>query len=232
MIRPLAFLAALLVATTAAAPAATVTHITVTGEGTVAVMPDQATVRAAIETTADRAQDAVSQTNATYNHAVDAVVALGIARGDVTLAYYNLNYNPRPVVATGESVPPGRYGYTVTRTFDVKVGDVNKAGAVVDALTKAGVTNIESVAFSAANPAHARSEATAKAMADARATAQDAARAASLHITGVSRITYGGGPVVQPMMRVMAAQAPVPTVFDQGSINVSVTLTVVFLATP
>ncbi len=234
MTKPLALLVTLLVITTVAAHAATVTHITVTGDGSIAVTPDQAAVRAAIENTAESAQDAVSQTNATYTRAVSAVVAVGVARSDITVAYYTFNYNPRPTVNAGENIPPGRYGYTVTRAFDVKVRDVNKAGAVVDALTKAGVTNVESVAFTTSNPSHARSVATTKAMADARAKAQDAARAAGLHITGIGRITYGGAPTVQPLMRAvaMSAQAPEPTVFDQGNVNVSVTLTVVFLAQP
>ncbi len=232
MTKPLALLVMLLLLGTGVAPAATITHITVTGDGSVAVTPDQAAVRAAIEETAERAQDAVAATNATYTRAVDAVVALGVARSDITLAYYNFNYNPRPAPVAGENVAPGRYGYTVTRTFDVKVRDVNKAGAVVDALTKSGVTNIESLAFTTSDPSHARSQATARAMADARAKAQDAARAAGLHLTGIGRITYGGAPIIQPMMRTMAAQAPAPTVFDQGSVNVNVTLTVVFLAAP
>ena len=72
---------------------------------------------------------------------------LGVARSDITLAYYNFNYNPRPTVNAGEVAPTGRFGYFVTRSFDVKVRNVNNAGAVVDALTSAGVTNIESVAF-------------------------------------------------------------------------------------
>jgi uncharacterized protein len=232
--KPLALFAITLVISMTAAQAATVTQITVPGEGTVAVVPDQGAVRASIENTADSAQDAVSQTNATYARAVDALVASGVARSDVALAYYNLNYNPRPAVNPGENIPPGRYGYTVTRAFDVKVRDVNKAGSVVDTLTKAGVTNIDGVTFTASDPSHARSEATAKAMADARAKAQDAARAAGLHITGIRRITYGGAPVIQPMMRAvaMSAQAPTPTVFDQGSVTVTVNLTVVFLAQP
>jgi uncharacterized protein len=232
MTKSLAFFAALLTATASAAPAATVTRITVTGEGSVAVMPDQATVRAAIDSTADAAQEAVSQSNATYNRVVDAVAATGVARSDITLAFYNFSYNPRPIVAPGENIPPGRYGYIVTRAFDVKVRDVNKAGTVVDALTRAGVTNIESVTFTTADPSHARGQATAKAVADARTKAQEVARAAGLHVTGISRISYGGTPVVQPMMRAVALSAPVPTTFDQGNVNVNVNLTVIFLAQP
>lgn len=231
-IRSLAFLTTLLLLAATPAQAATVTRITVAGEGTVAVMPDQASVRAAVENTADTAEAAVSQTNVTYARAVDAVVALGIARNDITLAYYNFNYNPRPVVSAGENLPPGRYGYIVTRGFDVKVRDVNKAGAVVDALTKAGVTNVENVAFTAADPSHARSQATAKAMADARTKAQEIAHAAGLHITGISRISYGTGSVIQPLMRAAVMSAPAPTTFDQGSVTVNEMLTVVFLAQP
>ncbi|HEX8806474.1 MAG TPA: SIMPL domain-containing protein, partial [Candidatus Aquilonibacter sp.] len=115
MTRSLAFLAMLLIATAVASPAATATHITVTGDGTIAVTPDQATVRAAIDSSAEAAQDAVSQSNATYNRVVDAAIAAGVARSDVTLAFYTFNYNPRPVVGPGENIPPGRYGYVVTR---------------------------------------------------------------------------------------------------------------------
>jgi uncharacterized protein len=234
MMKPLALFAALVLLVTAVAPAATVTHITVAGEGMVAVTPDQATIRASIESNADRAEDAVSQSNATYARVVDATVRAGVARSDVTLAFYSFFYNPRPTVSPGENIPPGRYGYTVTRSFDVKVRDVNKVGSVVDALTQAGVTNVESVTFTAADPSRARSAATAKAMADARAKAQDVAHAAGLHITGIGSITYGGAPVVQPLVRAvpMAAQINAPTVFDQGSVNVTVNLTVDFLAAP
>jgi len=229
--RPLALLATLFIAATAAAQSATLTQITVTGEGSVAVTPDQATVRASIETTAERAQDAVSQSNTTYAGVVRAVLASGVARSDITLAYYNLTYNPRPQPVPNEPAPVGRFGYTVTRTFDVKVRDLNKTGTVVDALSTAGVTNVESVTFTASNTAHARTEATTKAMADARAKAQDAARAAGLHISGVKRITLGGAAMVQPLMRA-ATMAAAPTVFDQGSVNVNASLTVVFLAQP
>ncbi|HTC29530.1 MAG TPA: SIMPL domain-containing protein [Candidatus Acidoferrum sp.] len=233
MMKTLALVAMLLVATIAAAPAATTTHITVSGEGTVAVMPDQATVRGSVVTNADSAENAVSQNNTIYAHLVDAAVAAGVARDDITLAYYNINYIPRPRPAPGEVAPSGQFGYIVSRSFDVKVRSVAKAGTVVDALTKAGVTNVESVSFGVADSSRARSTATAKAMADAREKAGEIARAAGLHIVGIEEISNGGAVrFPAPMMKTMAVNEAAPTVFDAGNVNVTADLTVVFLAQP
>jgi uncharacterized protein len=233
MTRTLAFFALLLTATTTAAPAATVTHIIADGHATVAVMPDEATIRATIQTNADRAEDATAQNNTTYTHITDAAVKSGVGRSDITLAYYNVAYNPKPSPRPGELAPSGTFGYVVTRAFDVKVSNVTKAGNVVDALVGAGVTSVDNVSFDASNPAHARSEAIAKALAAARSKAEDAARAAGLHIVGIAEINFGGGAIVQPrMMAVSAMRVEAPTTFDSGNVNVNADLTVVFLAEP
>ncbi|HTV93669.1 MAG TPA: SIMPL domain-containing protein [Verrucomicrobiae bacterium] len=230
----LALLAIILATTMSAAQAATVTHISVSGEGTVALVPDEATVRASVVTNADSAESAVSQNNTIYAHLVDAAVATGVARDDMTLAYYNISYNPRPKVAPGEVAPTGQFGYVVSRSFDVKVRSVAKTGAVVDALTKAGVTNVENVSFGVADSSHALGLATSRAMADARSKADEIARAAGLHIIGIEQIASGGAirtPV--PMMKTMAMSVPAaPTVFDSGNVNVVADLAVVFLAQP
>jgi uncharacterized protein len=237
MNRTLALLTVLLISTFASAAAATVTHITATGEGTVAVAPDQATIRASIVTNADRADDAVSQNNTIYARIVTATQAQGVARNDVTLADYNLNFNPRPspMPSDGGFAASQRYGYIVTRAFDIKVRAIAKAGAVVDAITKAGVTNVDGVSFGASDPSHARAQATAKAFADARSKADEVAKAAGLHITGIGRIEFAGTAPVVPMMRMsaMSAAAPAaPTILDAGNVSVSASLTVVFLASP
>jgi uncharacterized protein YggE len=237
MKKTLVLLAILLISTPLATLAATVTHITVSGEGTVTVVPDEASIRATIVTSADRADDAVSQNNATYARIVAATQAQGIARSDVMLTDYNLNFNPRPspMPSDGGFAASQRYGYIVSRSFDIKVRAVSKAGGVVDAITKAGVTNVESVSFGSSDPSRAQAQATAKAYTDARSKADEAAKAAGLHITGIGQIDFGGAAPIRPMMRMtaMAApSAPVPTVLDSGNVNVTATLTVVFLAAP
>jgi Protein of unknown function (DUF541) len=142
-----AFLVAVVVMT-AAAPAQTVapTEISVSGSGSVTLPPNVANVSASVTTNAANAGEAVGQNNAIYDRIVAALAKLGIARADVTLAAYNVNYNPRP---QGSPQPGETYGYTVARDFSVKVRDIAKAGSVVDACTGAGATSIGGVAFGA-----------------------------------------------------------------------------------
>jgi len=224
-------LAALAAVTSPAAVAAqtALTEITASGTASVTMPPDMATVDAGIETNSANANDAISQNNAKYERVVTALENLGIARSDITLAYYNVSYNPPPRVAqSGE-----RYGYTVSRNFTVKVAQIGKAGSVSDACTSAGATTINGVSFGLADSSAARSRATAKAVTEARANAETLAKAAGLRIISIKSIRLGGmePPAPIPMMRMAAAPSP-PTEFDQSNVNVSVTVSVVFLAQP
>jgi uncharacterized protein YggE len=211
-------------------PAGT-TAITVSGNGMVALPPDVATVNANVETNAPNASDAVGQNNVTYDRIVAALEKVGVAGSDITLAAYNVNYNPKPRI-----VPPNpdgeRYGYTVSRGFNVKVRDIGKAGRVADACTSSGATSIGGVSFGLADPSVPRAEATRKAVDDARANAEALAAAAHLHIVSIKSIDLGGGGVngPEPMMRMAAASAP--TQFDQSNVNVSISVSVTFLAQP
>jgi hypothetical protein len=231
------FLTLLVAFSLAAAPAlaadslAGKTKITVSGSGSVTLPPDMATVNASVETNAANANDAVAHNNATYDRIVGALEKVGIARSDVTLAYYNVNYNPKP-----QTMPPHpdgeRYGYTVSRGFNVKVRDIGKAGRVADACSSSGATAINGVNFGLADSSAAREAATKKAVDDARGNADALAAAAHLHIVAIKSIDLGGGGTVspQPMMRMAAASAP--TQFDQSNVSVSISVTVTFLAQP
>ncbi|MEO6836433.1 MAG: SIMPL domain-containing protein [Candidatus Tumulicola sp.] len=231
----LIFLVALSVATAPAVAAdqpAGTAAISVSGTGSVALPPDMATVSANVETTAANANEAVASNNARYDRIVAALEKVGIARGDVTLSYYSVNYNPKPQV-----MPPNpsgeRYGYTVSRGFDVKVRDIGKAGRVADACTSSGATSINGVNFGLADSSGPRAQAIKKAVDDARTTAAALAAAANLRIVSIKSIDLGGGGVVspQPMMRMAAANAS-PTQFDQSNVNVSISVNVTFLAQP
>ncbi len=225
-------LAAFAVATSSVAAAqSSATEVTASGNGSVSLPPDVATLDVAVETNAPNAGDATSQNNARYDRIVAALEKLGIARSDVALTYYNVSFNPPPRVTSPTSSE--RYGYTVSRNFSVKVREIASAGRVSDACTSAGATAINGVSFGLADPTTARREATAKAVAEARANADAVAAAAGLRIVGIKSIDLNGaGPGPVPMMRMAATANAAPTQFDQSNVNVTVSISVVFLAEP
>ncbi len=207
------------------------TEISASGTGSVSLPPNVATVNGSVETFAAGADEAIATNNALYDRILAALLKLGVVRSDITLAYYNVGYNPRP--AAGPA-PGERYGYTVSRSFSVKVRRIGDTGRVSDACIASGATAIDGVAFGLSDPAVARREAAAKAVAEARANASAIAAAAGLRIVGIKSMSLGGGlfpPAPVPLMR-EAAVAKEPTQFDQSNVNVTVSVNVVFVAGP
>ena len=115
-----------------------------------------------------------------------------------------------------------RYGYTVSREFNVKVRDIGKAGRVADACTSSGATSINGVTFGLADSSGARSEATPKSgcrrARERRGAGRGGALAHRLHQERGACAAAASNP--QPLMRMAAANAP--TQFDQSNVNVSV----------
>jgi uncharacterized protein len=224
-------LAAFAVATAAARAAQNgATEITAPGNGSLSLAPDVATINAVVETNSSNANDAIAQNNAIYDRVVGSATKNGVTRSDIALSYYNVSYNPRPV--NGTPNPGERYGYTVSRSFSVKVREIAAAGKVSDACIAAGATGINGVSFGLADPRIARAQAIAKAVADARANAEALAAAASLRIVGIKSVELTGAEAPGPVPLGAMARMNAPTQFDQSNVNVSVSVSVVFLAEP
>ncbi|MBV9718408.1 MAG: SIMPL domain-containing protein [Candidatus Eremiobacteraeota bacterium] len=213
----------------AAAAPPSATEITASGSGSIALAPDMATVNASVETNAAQAQDAIADNNARYDRVVAALVKIGIARADISLSYYNVNYNPPPKVVPATSEE--RYGYTVSRSFSIKVRAIASAGRVSDACIAAGATAVNGVSFGLADPSAAREQAIAKAVTAARSSAEALARAAALRIVSMKSIELTSGEYGGPQPLMMAKVAG-PTQFDQSNVNVSVSVSIIFFAEP
>jgi len=217
-----AFLIALLLLSPLPVRAAEPTQITVTGTGSVSLPPDEAIVSGTVETyDGHSASVAVGANAAIYDRVASSVVAVGIARSDITLSSYNVSYNPPP---------NDRPGYTVVRSFSVKVHQLNLAGRVIDSATSAGATAIN-IYFGLADTSAATTQAMERAVANATAQATALAGAARLHIVGIGSISSGGY-VTAPQPRMLAAIARAPTQLDTGNTTVTQTVTIVFLAKP
>jgi hypothetical protein len=210
-----------------------ITEITTSGTGSVSLPPDTATVMAIVETNAPSASDASSQSNQIYDHVVAALAKLGIAREDIVLSYYNVRYNPRPQVVSPDRSGE-RFGYTVSRSFRVKVRKIGEAGAVTDACIDSGATSITGVHFGLSSSDTARAQAITKAVANARGNAEALAHTAGLRIVAIKSIDLADGGYVGPqgmIARVETAGAT-PTDLDQSNVDVIASVRVIFLAEP
>jgi uncharacterized protein YggE len=212
----------------AGAPAQT---LTVNGQGSITQAPDRATVSFRIETTNDQAAAATSANSALSNALGARLGSLNIPASAISTTGYGLGYTPRPPKPDPTSTQ--RYGYTVERTIDVVVDNVNNAGAVVDAGVAAGVSNVNGITFSLRDQRAALRGAQAAAVADAVAQAQALAAAAHVRLLRILAIAPAGGASPAPVFRAMAMAEPaVPTSIEPTGLTVSAGVTLRYEIAP
>ncbi|MER6562493.1 SIMPL domain-containing protein [Streptomyces sp. NPDC001027] len=156
----------------AAVPADAAT-VTVTGEGSASAEPDLAVVGAGVEATAKTSQAAMDTQSKAAAALLAAVRAEGVADRDVRTESVSL----QPVHDyTGGA--PRLTGYQAAQSFTVKVRQVARTGAVLQAVTDAAgdAARIGFVVFGVSDPAPLQARAREAAHADARAKAEQYAR--------------------------------------------------------
>ena len=206
--------------------------LNVSGTASVSRAPDRATISFRIETTNEQAAAATSANNAIVAALSGRLAAMHVAASAISTTGYGLNYNPRPPKPDPASTQ--RFGYSVDRTIDVAIDDVDGAGAIVDAGVAAGVTNVNGISFSLRDSHAATRSAETAAFADAVAQAHALAGAANVRLVRILGISPSGGPApVRPLMRMMAtAAASVPTTIDPGNLTVTANVTVQYEIAP
>jgi hypothetical protein len=176
--------------------------ISVTGTGRVKAEPDVADINLGVTKQADDAQTAASEAATTMAAVIAALQAAGIADADIQTTTISLN----PVYDYNDN-PPEIEGWEATNLVNVTVRDITTVGAVVDAATAAGATNINGITFRVDDPTAAEAEARAAAVADARAKADQLAAAADVAIIGVLSMSESG------------AQPPVPIFMERAAFD-------------
>ena len=222
-----AVLAALLVQPAIAlaeSPAAA--RITVTGEGRVEVPPDMATVSLGVTTEAATAAAAMAANSDELARVLERLRAAGPAERDLQTS--SLSLNPNWHHGQGAE-SPRIIGYVASNQVTVRVRELARLGAVLDAAVKDGANTLNGVNFGLTDPAPLLAEARKRAVADARARAELLTEAAGVALGPVEAITEAGASGgVPPMYRgaPIAMEASVP--MAEGELSVSAAVTVIW----
>ncbi len=207
-----------------AAPALADNVITVTGEGTVQVTPDMATISLGVTTDGASAAEAMAANSKALQAVIDRLKSAGIEDRDLQTS--NLSLNPNWVgYEAGQT--PKIAGYVASNMLSVRVRALDTLGTVLDASITDGANTLNGITFDLAAPRPAQDEARKAAVADAKARAELLTTAAGVKlgkITAISESAGYGAPM--PMFRDEAkAAAPVPVASGQIGMTASVTVT-------
>ena len=204
--------------------------ITVSGQGEISASPDLAILAVAVETTAEKAGDAVAQ-NAARSAKVASALK-GMLGKDDKLATTRYALEPRYEPAKrGEATEPRIVGYVARNEVQVETHRTDAVGAMIDSANAAGANRVSGLQFTLANRNEQLRAALAKAGTEARAQADSVAAALGVKLRDVYSATTSV-PSIQPRrmeslgMAAMEARAPTP--IEPGAVSVTATLQVVY----
>ncbi|MCC7242463.1 MAG: SIMPL domain-containing protein [Acidobacteria bacterium] len=199
--------------------------VVVQGEGVLRMAPDQAFVRIGAESRSRNPRDAQSANAEAMTGVQQRVAAAGVPRDAIrTLAV---------ALQQEFDYADGRQtlrGYVARNVVEVRVDELSRLAAVLDASVGAGATSIQALRFEVKQRAEVERDALAQAVADALARAEAAARGAGRMVDRVVRIEEAGAPsVARPQameMARMAADAAPATPVAEGEIEIRARVTV------
>ena len=205
------------------------TGIWVSGKGEVSVVPDVAILRLGIEAQAASVSEAQSQATEAMDRVMAALTDNGVAEKDIQTQYFSIRQVTRWDREKEEEIV---VGYRVTNMVTAKIREIDGAGAVIDAVATAGgdLTRIQGISFSVDDPSDYYEEARQKAMADAKAKAEQLARLAGVTLGKPTYISEGVQipPVPRDLYKGEAIPAPEETPISPGEIEISLTVQVVY----
>lgn len=201
--------------------------IVVTGMGEVRGRPDTLTLSLGVNVTRKTVGEATADAATAADKVLAALAASGVAKDDTQTRDYSIY--PQYAPQTSPDGPPRITGYTVSNVVVVKIRDLAKAGAVIDAAAAAGGDEVivQGVAFTLEDASALVGQARERAWQDAKAKAGDLARLAGVPLGAavqISETTSGGSPPVMASGEAARASTPI----EPGLVTTSVVITVRF----
>ncbi len=207
------------------AETATTRYITVTGVGTVSVVPDAVRFNATVSIISATNSAALSAATKSAAAVRTALKTAGIAVKDIRSASISVYPEYNWTQETGTRIT----GYRASQSFDVLVRTASKAGSIIEAVVTAGGESVQlgGVIPVTLNPSVATEDARAAAVTNAKSKAASYAKLLGTSIGKVLSLEEQSSPVYSSPFPMAKASADAESVeIDLGEQDVTVTITV------
>jgi uncharacterized protein YggE len=202
--------------------------IVVNGSGMAYGKPDTAIVQLGVETRDADPAKAVSVNTDKMSAIISEMKKLGIADKDIQTSNFSV-YAQQNYDSSGK---PTEYTYVADNMVGITVRDLSKVGDALGKAVAAGANSINGVSFTVSDQTALEAEARDKAMADAKARAEQLAKAAGVTLDKPMQISESFNNPIPYAVNVraadsagVAAQNPVPVQAGQIQVNLQVSVT-------
>lgn len=179
------FIALVMLLTAAAAQAES--KISVSGTGEIRVSADTAVISLGVSARDKDVLKAQQKVNESIAAIRSALTEQNISEENINTEFINIyvTYDYRNDQEEVEA-------YNASSTLAIKVTEMDKVGALIDAAFSAGANTLNGISFSASDTSEAKAEALREAVADAKNKADILAEASGLKITGIESLSEDG----------------------------------------
>ncbi len=197
--------------------------VTLSVSGSANARPDRAMVSAGVQTRAVSAADAMAQNAKQMQDVIAALKAQGIAEKDIQSSSISLGQD----YDYTDGKAPVLKGYIATNTVSAKVVNIAKLGTILDALAKAGATNIDGPSFTVEDDTAISETARTKAMAQAASLSAFYAKNAGYaraRLISISEVQESSS--IMYTRSVMKSAADSSTPVEPGEVSKTINITV------
>jgi uncharacterized protein YggE len=194
--------------------------ITVIGTGKVKAVPDEAEFSLGVQSVGRTAREALAANSERMKHVLSALRAAGVAKEDVQTEDVSVSpsYEDRGRIT----------GYTTRNSVNVRIRNLARAGAVLDAATNAGANDVYGPTLSRSDRDELQAKALRSAVADARAKAEALADAADVQLGSATAIEESDGGYEPYFAAALSSARAVDTPIERGTQEIQAEVTVTF----
>ena len=200
--------------------------VTVVGDGRVLVQPDVAYVSIGSDATGDTLAAAQADASTRMQAVIDTLLGLGVPREEIKTSRLSAN----PVYDQRDNTIIR--GYRASSAVQVRLTQLDRVGAIVDAVTAAGANRVEGISFAVEQLEAPKGQARALAMQNARTKADQLASLAGMRVVSVKAIqeSDASSDTPRPMpAAAYASPAAAPPPVEPGTQEIRTRVTVTYI---